>query len=113
MSVLPLFFETRAHLLICTGPSCRRVGAATLFAEAWQDLENERLAYHTTGGTLRLTESGCLGACNTGPTVAAYHADGAQLAQAWYADMNREKLLELARALHEGGPLPSEGRFDR
>ena len=43
-----------------------RVGGAELFANAWQDLETHRLAYYTRGGSLRLTESGCLGACARG-----------------------------------------------
>lgn len=113
MSGLPLFFETRAHLLLCTGPSCRRVGSAELFAHATAALEAHGLAYYASGGSLRFTESGCLGACASGPTVAAYYADGATLAQAWYAGMDREELLALAQALHDGAALPVEGRFDR
>jgi len=112
MSGLPLFFETRAHLLVCTGPSCRRAGSLALFAEATTDLEARRLAYYA-GGSLRFTESGCLGACSTGPTVAAYYADGETLAQAWYTRMDREKVLVLAQALHDGAALPIDGRFDR
>jgi (2Fe-2S) ferredoxin len=113
MSGLPLFFETRAHLLLCTGPSCRRAGSAQLFARATADLETDGLAYYTSGGSLRFTESGCLGACSSGPTVAAYYAVGATLAQAWYTGMDREKLRALAQALHDGAALPLEGRFDR
>jgi len=113
MSGLPLFFETRAHLLVCTGPTCRRAGSVALFANATADLEARRLAYYASGGSLRFTESGCLGACATGPTVAAYYADGGTLAQAWYTGMDREKLLALAQALHDGATLPIDGRFDR
>ena len=112
MSGLPRFFETRAHLLVCIGPSCRRVGSAELFAHATAALEARRLAYYATGGSLRFTESGCLGACSSGPTVAAYYADGGALAQAWYARMDGEKLLALAQALHDGAALPIDGRFD-
>ncbi len=113
MSELPPFIPTRAHLLVCTGPSCRRVGGAELFANAWQDLETHRLAYYTRGGSLRLTESGCLGACARGPNVAVYHDADGRLEQAWYIRMDRGALLRLSRALHDGAPLPPQNRFDR
>jgi (2Fe-2S) ferredoxin len=113
MAELPPFVPTRAHLLVCTGPSCRRVGSAQLFAGVWQDFEAQKLAYYTRGGSLRLTESGCLGACARGPNVAVYHDEGGHLAQAWYIRMDRPAVVRLARALHEGAPLPTQNRFDR
>ena len=84
-----------------------------MFAEAWSELERRSLAYYKTGGSVRLTESGCLGACSHGPTLAAYHAgpDGS-LAQAWYVGMDGRAVLRVAEALHRGEPAPDEQRFD-
>jgi len=111
----PLFFQTRAHLMVCTGKRCRERGSAEFFARLWSDLERERLAYYTAGGKVRLTESGCLGACSFGPNATCYFAaaDHPGLDQAWYARMDGPRLLELARALNAGAALPDEGRYDR
>lgn len=111
---MPTFFPTRAHLLVCTGPDCVARGGRALFARCTSALEQEGLAYYKAGGGVRLTESGCLGACAHGPTVAAYYDRGdGSLAQAWYAGMDEAKLVALARALSERRDPPVEGRFDR
>jgi (2Fe-2S) ferredoxin len=111
---VPNFFPTRAHLLVCTGTDCAARGGRELFARSTAALERDGLAYYKTGGGVRLTESGCLGACAHGPTVAAYHDRGdGSLAQAWYAGMDETKVLELARALDGRRDPPAEGRFDR
>ena len=108
----PLFFSTRAHLLLCTGPRCGRRGSAKVFADAWRQLESERLAYYKEGGSVRLTESGCLGCCAYGPTLAAYHGDEVgRLTQSWYVGVDAPRLVKIARALHEGQEPPVEGRF--
>jgi len=119
----PLFFETRAHLMVCTGKRCRERGSAALFERLWSAMEREGLAYYARGGAVRLTESGCLGACSHGPNATCYFAasyfaasDDAgrpKLDQAWYADMDGPRLLELARALNDGAELPARGRYDR
>lgn len=98
---------------MCTGPSCTARGARPCFDGAWRDLEAQRLAYYTRGGSIRLTESGCLGACHFGPTVAAYvrRSDGA-LETAWYHGMDRERVSELCRAIHDERALPDAGRYD-
>jgi len=114
MDDAPIFFATRAHVLLCTGPRCSMAGSRQLLAEATTELERRRVAYYRDGGTVRLTETGCLGACAFGPTVAAYYAgsDG-KITEAWYVRMDREKVVALAEALHRGESPPEEGRFDR
>lgn len=107
----PLFFPTRAHLLLCTGPRCSGRGSARLFAEAWRAIEARSLAYYKRGGSIRLTESGCLGQCSRGPTLVAYHGDASgKLAQAWYVDVDLAALLRIAKALHDGDPPPDDAR---
>ncbi len=109
----PIFFSTRAHVLLCTGPRCAMAGSRRVLNEATDALEQRRVAYYRQGGTVRLTEAGCLGACAFGPTVAAYYAqpDG-QLTEAWYVGMTTDKVVALAEALHDGEPPPEDGRFD-
>lgn len=111
---MPTFFPTRAHLLVCTGPDCTQRGARGLFARVTSELEAQRLAYYKSGGSVRLTEAGCLGACAHGPNACAYfeRGDGA-LAQAWYAGVDDADLVALARALHDGEEPPEAKRFDR
>jgi (2Fe-2S) ferredoxin len=95
--------DTAAHLLICVGPRCAANGAALMFQEVWESLDAEKLAYYRTGGSIRLTESGCLGACDFGPTVACYHrssATDATMAQTWRIRMTTETTVSLARAVH-------------
>lgn len=108
----PLFFPSRAHLLLCTGPRCSRRGSAKVFAEAWRTLEARSLAYYKRGGGIRLTESGCLGCCSYGPTLAAYYGDDrGGLAQAWYVGIDEPSLVRIAEALNEGRPPPDDKRF--
>jgi len=111
----PPFFATRAHVLVCTGPNCTRRGADLLFKALWAGLEREKLAYYTAG-SLRLTESGCLGSCQFGPSLTCYFRRPLQpgsLGEAWYAGVTYPGAMALARALHEGAALPDEGRYDR
>jgi (2Fe-2S) ferredoxin len=108
----PLFFPTRAHLLLCTGPRCSRRGSPRVFHDSWRELESRSLAYYKRGGSIRLSESGCLGCCAHGPTLAAYYDDGeGRLAQAWWVAMTAEQLLEIAKAIHDGRALPDRNRF--
>ena len=109
----PTHFPTRAHVLVCTGPSCRRRGARPLFAALWQAADERRLAYYA-GGSLRLTESGCQGACDHGPNAIVYRQPGEEpaLEQAWYAGVSEDSGLALLEALHAGGALPPDGRYD-
>ena len=104
----PIHYPTRGHVLVCTGPSCAGRGARELFDRLWLRFERDRLAYYRTGGSIRLTECGCLGACSYGPSVVCY-GNGAE---AWYAGMDEERVVELARALQAGGELPVAGRYD-
>ena len=108
----PHFFKTQAHILICTDPRCAQLGSSLLFQAVWKSLETEKLAYYKTGGNLRLSESGCLGACQFGPTVACYFKRGSSLQEAWYQRMTYPSTMQLAKTLHAGLELPSEGRFD-
>jgi (2Fe-2S) ferredoxin len=113
MPAKPKFFTTQAHIQICTAKHCASRGAKPLFQAVWNGLAQEKLAYYSTGGNLRLTESGCLGACDFGPTLACYFKHGQQLNQAWYFGMDYPRTMLLARALHGGLELPLEGRFDQ
>ncbi len=112
MVAKPFFFDTKAHMLICTDPRCAESGSSVLFQAVWQGLETEKLAYYKTGGNLRLSESGCLGACNFGPTVACYFKRNNHLEQAWFANMDYPKTMQLAKALQADLELPVLGRFD-
>lgn len=108
----PLFFPTRAHVLVCTGPRCSRAGSRQLVQQATAELERRHVAYYKSGGTVRLSEASCLGACSHGPTVVAYHAGpGGTLAEAWYVGMDVPRVVRLADALHRGEPPPSDRRF--
>lgn len=109
----PAFFTTQAHIQICTSSQCASRGAEHLFNAVWKGLEQEKLAYYTKGGNLRLTSSGCLGACQFGPTVACYYQKNGHLEQAWYYGMDYPRTMQLARALHGGLELPEAGRFDQ
>ena len=117
MDDAPLFYPTRAHLLLCTGPRCARAGSTEVFRDAWQTLERRSLAYYKRGGSIRLTEAGCLGQCSHGPTLAVYHAseggpdERASLSEAWYVGVDARTVVEVAEAAHLGAPLPSRGRF--
>jgi (2Fe-2S) ferredoxin len=110
--VRPAFFPVRAHLLLCTDGSCTQKGADLLFRALWNGLERERLAYYQRGGSLRLTEAGCLGGCRFGPNLACYYRQAGQLKEAWYYGLDYPKAMAIARALHAGDEPPTEGRFD-
>lgn len=108
----PDFFKTQAHIMICTDPKCAARGSSLLFQAVWNGLEREKLAYYATGGNLRLTQSGCLGACQFGPTVACYFRRDGQLHQAWFSGMDYPRTIGLVRALHAGQEPPTDGRYD-
>lgn len=109
----PVYYRTRAHLLACTGPNCVARGARLVFRALWNGLERENLAYYARGGNLRLTESGCLGACHFGPTLACYRRlDDGHLDEAWYAAVDASLAMRIARALHAAEELPDERRYD-
>ena len=111
---LPLFFPTRAHLLVCVGPQCGKRGSREVLARANAELEAGKLAYYTEGGSIRLTATSCLGACAHGPNLTAYYGDtGGSLAEAWYAGVDSAGVKEIAEALHEGREPPPKGRYDR
>ncbi len=114
---LPPYFPTRGHLLLCTGPRCSRVGSERLFREAEGALERRRLAYYKEGGTVRLSEAGCLGACGHGPTLACYRSlstgERGQLEQAWYCAADLPLVLRVAESIQSEQPLPEDRRYDR
>lgn len=101
--------DTSAHVLICVGPRCTERGARTIYQEVWAAFEKERLAYYQSGGSVRLSEAGCLGACEFGPTVACYSSTGLRnetggelLTQTWRVDMTTDRIVDLARSIHDG-----------
>lgn len=105
------YFKTHGHLLLCQGGSCLARGADLLHLALGRALESEKLAYYKTGGSVRLTKSGCLGACNFGPTLACYRERAGNLEQAWYEGVDFPLARQIAWAVHEGGELPSERRY--
>lgn len=109
----PSFFKTRAHLLVCTSEKCAAKGSRILFQTLWNALERERLAYYA-GGHVRLTETGCLGACQFGPNATCYrNLENGNLEEGWYYGLDFTKILNLAKTLNDGEKLPIEKRFDR
>jgi len=108
----PKFFPTHGHLMLCQNTNCVQRGADHLRRVLGAALEREHLMYYKTGGTLRYTASGCLGACSSGPILACYHQREGQLEQAWYYGVTLPLALEVARAVQSGVDLPLERRFD-
>lgn len=107
----PKYFKTAGHLLLCQGQSCQARGAALLHRALWNALERDSLAYYKRGGNLRLTESGCLGACSYGPTLCVYRERAGQLEEGWYAAVDFPLARRVALAAYEGAALPEEGRY--
>ncbi len=105
------YFRTSGHLLVCQNNNCRARGADLLFVALQRALENERLAYYKTGGSLRFTATGCLGACSHGPIVACYREREGRLEQGWYEAVTFPLAMRVARAMHEGADLPEEQRY--
>lgn len=108
----PKYFRTNGHLMVCQGQSCQTRGARLLYQALWNHLERQSFAYYKKGGSLRLTESGCLGACSYGPTLCTYRRtpQGA-LEEGWYAAVDFPLAARIAQAVHEGAPLPAEHRY--
>lgn len=111
---LPPYFPTRGHLLLCTGPRCTRAGSRRLYDAATNELERRRLAYYKDGGSVRLSEAGCLGACNHGPTLACYRevpgGGVGQLEQAWFCGADLALVMRVADSVQSETPLPIDPR---
>lgn len=107
----PRYFRTSGHLLVCQHANCRARGADLLYQGLWNALERERLAYYKSGGSVRLTTSGCLGACSFGPTLCVYRERAGELEEGWYAAVDFRLALEVARAVHEGRDLPGDRKY--
>ena len=109
----PPYFRTSAHLLVCQHANCRARGSDLLYKAVWQALDTRRLAYFKTGGSVRLTESGCLGACTSGPVMCVYRqrAGQPQLEEAWYAAADFPLVMAVAQAAHDGAALPEDRKY--
>lgn len=122
----PPYFRTSAHLLVCQHTNCKARGGDLLYKALWNALDTSRLAYYKTGGSVRLTESGCLGACSYGPVMCVYRqrpgqagegqAQGGasgepQLEEAWYAAADFPLAMAVAQAAHDGAALPEDRRY--
>ncbi|WP_407569525.1 (2Fe-2S) ferredoxin domain-containing protein [Deinococcus altitudinis] len=124
----PPHFKTSAHLLVCQHANCRARGSDLLYKAVWNALDTRRLAYYKTGGSVRLTESGCLGACSYGPVMCVYRQrtgspggtgsserteplEGPHLEEAWYAAADFSLAMEVAQAAHDGAPLPEDRKY--
>jgi (2Fe-2S) ferredoxin len=108
----PKFFKTKGHLMLCQNSTCQSRGGGILHSVLVPTLEQRHLMYYTSNGTLRYTTSGCLGACSYGPILACYRQTPHGLEQAWYAGVTLPLALEVALAVQNDLPLPSQGRFD-
>jgi len=107
----PKYFKTSGHLLVCQGPNCQARGSALLHKALWNHLERAALAYYKTGGTLRLTESGCLGACSYGPALCVYRQQNGELEEGWYAAVDFPLAVKVAQAVHDGDQLPEDHKY--
>ena len=107
----PKHFSTRGHLLVCQGANCQARGSVLLHKALWNHLERSSLAYYKRGGSVRLTESGCLGACSFGPTLCVYRQRNGALEEGWYAAVHFPLAARVAQAVHEEAELPEEGRY--
>lgn len=92
---------TAAHLLVCVGPRCAERGSRDLHARLWDVLEAESLAYYKAGGSVRTTATDCLGACESGPTIACYarRSDGPGFDESFHGGMDLSGALQLARSV--------------
>jgi (2Fe-2S) ferredoxin len=93
---------TSGHVLVCTGTRCAGRGSQRLFQQAWAAYEEQRIAYYRTGGSVRLTEAGCLGACDFGPNIAVYArvADGTS-EESWIGNVDLAAITEIGRRLNQ------------
>ena len=107
----PKFFPTNGHILVCQNSSCQNRGSALLYKALWNHLEREGLAYYKGGGTVRLTESGCLGACSYGPTLCVYRQTAQGLEEGWYAAADFAVAKAVAQAVQDGTELPAAHRY--
>ena len=107
----PKYFKTSGHLLLCRGNNCQQRGSVLLQQALWKALERDGLAYYKQGGSVRLTESGCLGACSFGPTLCVYRERGGALEEAWYAAVDFPLARAVAQAVQDGAELPPEHRY--
>lgn len=109
--MIPPYFRTSGHLLVCQHTNCRARGSDLLYTALWKALDERRLAYYKTGGSVRLSESGCLGACSFGPVMCVYRQDTQGLEEGWYAGADLPLALKVATAVHEGAELPDDRKY--
>jgi (2Fe-2S) ferredoxin len=111
MSAGPKHFKTSGHLLVCQNSNCLSRGSDLLYRSLWNALDTRKLAYYKTGGSLRLSESGCLGACSFGPVMCVYRHRHGELEEGWYAAADLPLALEIAQAVHDETELPGKHRY--
>ncbi len=104
-------FSTAGHILVCKSQNCQVRGSDLLYQALWNHLERESLAYYKKGGNLRLTESGCLGACSFGPTLCVYRERNKQLEEGWYASVDFPLAKKIMVAVHNYEDLPTAHKY--
>ena len=97
--------------MVCQNSNCLSRGSELLYRALWNALDERKLAYYKTGGSLRLSESGCLGACSFGPVMCVYRHRNGQLEEGWYAAADLPLALEVAQAVHDETELPDKHRY--
>ena len=107
----PIHFRTNGHMLVCQGPNCQARGSTLLYQALWNHLERQKLAYYKSGGSVRLTESGCLGACSFGPTLCVYRQREDGLEEGWYAAVDFPLAAKIAQAVQHRDALPPESKY--
>lgn len=107
----PKFFRTNGHVLICQDTTCQRLGSPLLYRALWNHLERHSQAYYKSGGKVRLTQSGCLGACGYGPTMCVYRQRPGGLEEAWYGAVDFPLASRVAQAVQDGTELPTEHKY--
>ena len=98
--------------MLCQNSSCKQRGADVLHLALTRGLEQEHLMYYKSGGSIRYTTSGCLGACSYGPVLACYRQTPEGIEEAWYFGVNFPLAMKVARAVQQEQSLPAEQRFD-
>jgi len=91
----------RRHVLVCLGENCTERGADDKYYELLQEAINTQ----APRGTVKVTQTRCLGACGFGPNIAIY-PEGV-----WYYGVHPEDIQEIVSEHIVAGRLVSRLLF--